>query len=145
MVFNLNNRVRAIGLAIVLIFSFALISGCNSDENDNASEQVAAAEQDSSSPGSGAFADIPVGFTEEGFPYRGDPDAPVIVYEYSDYLCPFCGRHTNETMPALLDQFARTGKVKFVFKDFPIEALHPTADFGHLAAICVAEQGAPVF
>lgn len=145
MVSNFNNRVRTIGLTLILILSFALVSGCNSNENDDASGQVAAAEQISDSPGNGAFADIPVGFTEEGFPYRGDPEAPVTVYEYSDYLCPFCGRHSNDTMPVLLDQFARTGQVRFVFLDFPIEALHPTADIGHVAAMCVSEQGAPLF
>jgi len=128
-----------------MFLSFPLFSGCNAEKRDDASLREAAPQQISNSQGSGVYADIPVGFTKEGFPYRGDPDAPVTVYEYSDYLCPFCGRHTNETMPVLLDQFARTGQVKFVFRDFPIETLHPTADIGHVAAICVAEQGAPLF
>ena len=91
------------------------------------------------------FEDIAVGFTEEGYPFRGDPFAPVTIIEYSDYLCPFCGRHTIETIPLLLEQYVRTGQVKIVFRDYPIEALHPTADFGHVASLCVAEQGAVLF
>ena len=43
-----------------------------------------------------------VGFTENGHPYRGSPDAPIILEEYSDYLCPFCGRHFNNTYPTLV-------------------------------------------
>ena len=42
---------------------------------------------------------IPVGFTEEGYPFIGDPNASVILEEYSDYLCPFCGRYFNQTFP----------------------------------------------
>jgi protein-disulfide isomerase len=87
------------------------------------------------------FEDLQVGFTEEGFPFRGDPNAPVTVIEFSDYLCPFCGRYTNETLPTLLDQYVRTGQVRIVFRDFPLDSLHPTSDIGHAAALCVAEQG----
>ena len=88
------------------------------------------------------FDDIQVGFTADGYPFRGSPEAPVTIVEYSDYLCPFCGRYTSETAPILLDEYVRTGKVKFVFRDFPIATLHPTAHFGHIAANCAGKQGA---
>lgn len=88
---------------------------------------------------------IPVGFTAEGRPYRGSPDAPVIVNEYSDYHCPFCSRHVDQTEPALLETYAKTGKAQFVFWDFPIAQLHPNAAVAHLAALCVADQGAALF
>ena len=91
--------------------------------------------------GSGDYNGIPVGFTPEGYPYRGSPDAPVTVQEFSDYLCPFCGRHVTQTEPGLLEQYVKTGKVRFIFRDYPIAALHPTAPVGHQAARCVAEQG----
>ena len=88
---------------------------------------------------------IPVGFTAEGYPYRGNPDAPVTVYEYSDYQCPFCQRHVLQTEPALASSFVRTGQARFVFRDFPLDALHPNATPAAIAANCVAEQGAAPF
>ena len=86
-----------------------------------------------------------VGFNEDGFPYLGDPDAPVTLVEFSDYLCPFCGRHFAQTTPQLIDQYVRTGQVNLVFHDFPLVELHPTAPSGHAAALCVSEQGAALF
>ncbi len=88
---------------------------------------------------------VPVGFTKEGYPYRGSPGAAVTLVEYSDYLCPFCGRHATQTAPALLDKYVRGGQMKCVFRDLPIASLHPTAPQGHIAALCVAEQGAALF
>ena len=88
---------------------------------------------------------LPVGFTDDGYPYLGDPDAPVSLIEFSDYLCPLCGRHFNQTTPQLLEQYGLNGQVNFVFRDFPLAGLHPTAPSGHAAALCVAEQGAALF
>ncbi|MGH8065372.1 MAG: thioredoxin domain-containing protein [Candidatus Entotheonellia bacterium] len=87
----------------------------------------------------------PVGFTADGHPFRGNPNAPLTLAEYSDYLCPFCARHFSQTLPALLERYGRTGQVQFVFHDFPLASLHPTAPRGHAAAQCVAEQGATRF
>ena len=88
---------------------------------------------------------IPVGFTADGYPFRGHPNAPVTLVEYSDYLCPFCGRYFLQTMPTLLEQYGRTGQVQLVFHDFPLASLHPTAPKGATATMCVAEQGATRF
>lgn len=93
----------------------------------------------------GTYAELTVGFTEEGRPFIGDLNAPITIDEYSDYLCPFCGRHFRESYPLLLDEYVATGKVRLIFHEFPIPALHPTAPTGHQAALCVAEQGAARF
>ncbi|MGH8532851.1 MAG: thioredoxin domain-containing protein, partial [Gammaproteobacteria bacterium] len=90
-------------------------------------------------------ATMAMGFTAEGHPYRGDPKAAVVVEEYSDYLCPYCGRHFTDTLPALLEKYAAPGKIQYVYRDFPLAALHPTAARGHEAALCVGEQGAARF
>jgi protein-disulfide isomerase len=88
---------------------------------------------------------IPVGFTVAGHPFMGDPAAPVVMFEFSDFLCPFCGRHFVETNPLLINEYVLTGKLQIVFYDFPIPSLHPTAPPGHLAARCVGEQGAAAY
>lgn len=56
--------------------------------------------------------------------FQGTKDAAITIVEYSDFQCPFCKRG-NQTMAALLKQY--DGKVKVVFKNFPIERIHPMA------------------
>ena len=84
---------------------------------------------------------VPVGITASGLPYRGDPDAPIIMVEYSDYQCPFCGRHFVQTEPALTEKYVRDGQVRAVFSDFPLAQLHPRAPSAHEAGLCVLAQG----
>jgi protein-disulfide isomerase len=93
----------------------------------------------------GTYLGLEAGFTEDGYPRLGDPDAPVTLVEFSDYLCPFCGRHFQQTTPQLLEQYGASGQVNFVFRDFPLAELHPTAPSGHAAALCVTEQSAALF
>jgi protein-disulfide isomerase len=90
-------------------------------------------------------AGLEVGFTVDGFPYRGSADAPVTLVEYSDYACPLCGRHTAQSAPTLLADYAATGRVRFVFREFPLVGLHPTAPVAHTAAVCAGEQSAELY
>lgn len=92
-------------------------------------------------PPEGTFKGIPVGFTQEGFPYRGSPDAPIVMYEYSDFQCPFCSRYFVQTEPALDESYVRNGQVRVVFRDYPLAQLHPNAPAAHVAALCAADQG----
>lgn len=71
----------------------------------------------------------------------GDPNAPVTVVEFSDYQCPFCLRHFQQTIPQLKAEYIDTGRVYYVFKDFPITSLHPVAPRIHEAARCAGEIG----
>jgi protein-disulfide isomerase len=91
------------------------------------------------------FRGVPAGFTEEGHPFLGRSDAPVIIEEYTDFLCPFCARHATQTLPGLIEKHVATGRVKYVFRDMPLASLHPTAARGHAAARCAGEQGALLF
>ncbi len=77
----------------------------------------------------------------DGAPFTGSPDAKVTLFEFSDYQCPFCGRHANQTLPQLLADYVKTGKVKYVFRDSPIESIHPQAFKAAEAARCAGEQG----
>jgi len=95
--------------------------------------------------GAEMFDGIPAGITAEGHPYLGSADATVVLEEWSDYLCPYCGRHFHATYPQLLEHYVRPGKVRLVFRDFPLDSLHPTSARGHIAARCAGEQGAVKF
>lgn len=96
-------------------------------------------------PPSASHRGVEAGFTRDGDPYLGDPNAPVTLEEWSDYACPFCGRHFTKTFPALLEQYIRPGKLKLVFRDLPLEGLHETAPKAHTAARCAGQQGAAGF
>ncbi|GBC77945.1 Disulfide bond formation protein D [bacterium HR08] len=74
-------------------------------------------------------------------PSRGAKEAPVVLVEFSDYQCPFCARHVRETMPEIEREYVRTRKVRYVFRDFPLEAIHPHAFRAAEAARCAGEQG----
>jgi len=75
-------------------------------------------------------------------PVKGNPDAPVTIVEFSDFQCPFCKRFHETTLPLILENYVDTGKVKFVYRDFPIESLHPNGAIPTaLAAQCANEQG----
>lgn len=70
----------------------------------------------------------------------GDKDAPVTIIEFSDYECPFCGRHFDQVYPSIKKNYVDTGKVKMVFRDFPL-SFHPSAQKAAEAAECVREKG----
>jgi len=74
-------------------------------------------------------------------PVKGNPNAPVTVVEYSDFQCPFCSRFFTQTLPQLEENYIDTGKIKFVYKDLPLDSLHPNARATHIAAECADEQG----
>lgn len=71
---------------------------------------------------------------------RGDPEAPITLVEYSDFTCHFCKKFFHDTFPKLLSEYIETGKVRFVYRDFPRGLGSPlrAAD----AARCAGEQNA---
>ncbi len=53
----------------------------------------------------------------------GDPEtATVAIIEFSDYQCGFCQRHADETFPSIKENYIDTGKILYVFKEFPLSA-----------------------
>ncbi len=69
----------------------------------------------------------------------GNPNAPVIIVEFSDYQCPFCRSWFNNTKSQLDKDYVETGKVFFVYKDFPL-SFHSMAQPYAEAARCSGEQ-----
>lgn len=73
---------------------------------------------------------------------KGSATAPVTVYEMSDFQCPYCRRFAIETFPALEREYIATGKVRWVFVNFPLTSIHPNAVPAAQAAVCAGKQGA---
>lgn len=115
---------KKITLLFVLLMTL-FISGCG-QENTNENEEIIVPRE----------IDITYG--------KGNANARVVITEYSDYQCPFCARFTLDTLPLLQNDYIETGKVKFVFKDYPIPN-HKYAQIAAQATYCAGEQNEEFF
>ena len=74
-------------------------------------------------------------------PVKGDRKARLVLVEFSDFQCPFCARFVRETLPEIEKDYIKTGKLKYVFRDFPITSTHKDALKAAQAAGCALDQG----
>lgn len=72
---------------------------------------------------------------------KGRPRAPVLVYEMADFQCPACRQFFVSTLPTIEQDYIRTGKVRWVFVNYPLTQLHPNAAAAAELAMCAARQG----
>jgi protein-disulfide isomerase len=84
---------------------------------------------------------LPAFVSSDDDPFLGSADAKVVMIDFSEFQCPFCGRFTRDTKPQLEKEYFNTGKVKYVFRDLPLEAIHPHAFKAAEAANCAGKQG----
>jgi protein-disulfide isomerase len=73
-------------------------------------------------------------------PVKGSKNAPITIVEFSDFQCPFCARFYTQTLPSIEENYIKTGKVKFIYRDFPLN-FHQYAQKAAEAAECADEQG----
>ena len=78
--------------------------------------------------------------SEDDDAVKGSADASVTIIEFSDYECPFCGRYFQETYPKIVSEYIDTGKVRYIFRDFPL-SFHPNAQKAAEAAEAARELG----
>ena len=83
----------------------------------------------------------PLKISEDNDPIIGNMDAEITIIEFSDFQCPFCARFHVQTLPTIMDEYINKGTVKLVFRDFPIQSIHPNALPASVAAECANEQG----
>lgn len=72
---------------------------------------------------------------------RGEAKAPITVYEMSDFQCPYCRRFALSTFPELDRDYIATGKVRWVFINYPLTMIHPNAAVAAEVAMCAARVG----
>lgn len=118
-----------IAVAALLVASVALY------ESHLALEQVRSSQASADANGkNSAVIDL------AGAPALGAATAKVALLEFSDYECPYCIRHFQQTMPRLTEAYIKTGKIRYVFRDWPVDQLHPESIRAHEAAHCAGEQ-----
>ena len=74
-----------------------------------------------------------------GSPILGDPNAPITILEWGDYQCTYCYKFHQNTLDAINEDFIKTGKVKMVFKDYPLNG--PDSVLAAEASHCAHDQG----
>jgi protein-disulfide isomerase len=82
-----------------------------------------------------------IDLTIDGAHVKGSPQARLTIVEFSDYQCPFCARHAQQTMTQIEREFIDTGKVRYAVRNLPLESIHPDAFKAAEAAECAGAQG----
>ncbi len=121
-------------LGVIAVAGVALI-GYVATREDPGATLISAAPAPMAATSSGEIVPLDVGVT------KGDEEAPVVIEEYADFQCPYCGMVARLTMPTVIERYVDTGKVRLVFLDFPVhqgENSYLAAE----AARCAGDQGA---
>jgi protein-disulfide isomerase len=144
--------VTVIGVILILVLTIQVASidakvtevrdFFTSIETDNADAVPAAGNQPSAAPSNNNNPTTDMDMEEliDDDAVKGDPNAPVTIVEWSDFECPFCTRFYTQTLGQIESEYIETGKVKFVYRDFPL-GFHPNAQKAGEAAECAGEQG----
>lgn len=121
-----------------LILTFAACGGGEVGEAPGTGElALAAPVEAAATPGEAAPADT-IDMRKIGYS-RGAADAPITVYEFSDFGCPFCAMFATGTYPGLAEEFVKTGKVRWTYVPF-VMGMFPNGAESARAAECAAEQ-----
>lgn len=133
-----NTKNNSLGIPIAIIIAAALIAGAiYLNGNANTPTPVPAGNNTNQEQVTPETTVRPVDDTDH---ILGNPNAPIILVEYSDYDCPFC-KNFHETMNRIMSEFGQDGKVAWVYRHFPIRQLHPNSPKIAEAAECVASLG----
>ena len=92
---------------------------------------------------SDSYAEIMKKIDVSGRPTRGDKDAKVRVVNYDDFECPFCSRMHEMLFPGLFKEYG--DRVLFIYKDYPLEEIHPWAVHAAVNANCLGAQNGDAY
>ncbi len=87
---------------------------------------------------SGQSPDSAQALVENGSPVLGDPNAKITIVEWGDYQCTYCHLFHQNTKDQIIQQYVDTGKVNFVFRDFPLNGADSV--LAAEAAYCAGDQ-----
>lgn len=129
----------AVLIAGILIAGAIFYSGNNNSSAGTQAANTGGTPTSAPRPSSGSVNNIkPITAKDH---IRGSIDAPVKIIEFSDFECPFCKKF-HPTMKRVIDEYGKSGEVAWVYRQFPLDSLHPIKARNEAAASeCVAELG----
>lgn len=128
------------GIPIAIVMAAALVSGAIYMSGNKAPSSVNVQGGIDTAQNTQDTPEMEVAPISETDHIRGNPNADIIIVEYSDFDCPFC-RIFHDTMTKIISEYGKDGKVAWVFRQFPIKQLHPDAPKIAIASECAAELG----
>jgi len=139
---GLISAIAAISLVgfVVMVFAYFQknsVDSAKANKTEDVNLGVSAKKPSPAAPaeGPGELAEIKI--TDEDH-IRGNKNAPITLVEYSDFQCPYCSRF-HDTMEQVMKDFPND--VRWVYKHFPLESIHPYARIAAEASECASEQG----
>jgi protein-disulfide isomerase len=127
-----------VGLPLILAIAVAAVLFAGGERTPAPGQQQRAAQEEQRPSGSEQER-ASQGSAELGHPSLGSADAPVVMIEYGDFQCTFCGRFAREVEPELRDRYVESGTLRMEWRDFPY--LGPGSVDAALAARAAQEQG----
>lgn len=141
---NKNNGIFQVVLVVLLVgAAFAVGSmwtelkmiKSGGDNKPAAKQQEAAQPQEAGPLSEEVWKEV----VADPFYSEGEAGAPVTLVEFTDYQCPFCKRHFDETEGQIQDEYIKTGKVRWIIRDLPL-SFHQNAELAAQAARCAGDQ-----
>jgi protein-disulfide isomerase len=137
-----QRALTVVATGLIAVFAFVVLFVLSRPDNDGAEAVVAApTEPVVTKPSEPMASGSPEGegLTAEGYPYLGSPDAPVKMFEYTDYFCGHCAYFALEKVPLIEEEYVATGKVQYIMQYY---ALGQDARLSVVeAGACAADQG----
>ncbi|MFH1290698.1 MAG: DsbA family protein [Nanoarchaeota archaeon] len=121
--------------ALVIVLVIALLNSNSGGVTGNVVADSSAPSPGPSAQPSGVSANV------DDDAVLGNPDAPITIVEFSDYQCSFCARFWSQTLPSLKAEYINTGKANFVYRDLPLNSIHPMAQKAAEATECIRDAG----
>jgi protein-disulfide isomerase len=135
---NVWKTIALILIGVLLGYMFGKFDFASFNVSDYESKKIKVEQEDKNNGKEEPKIEL-VEATEDDDPFLGAEVAQVVVIDFSDYECPFCKKFYTNIFPEFKKEFLDTKKVKYVYRDFPLN-IHPKAKIAAQAAECARDQ-----
>ncbi|MEQ8671948.1 MAG: thioredoxin domain-containing protein [Aggregatilineales bacterium] len=132
------NLINYVIIALLFFFAGIAVGGVVMNNSDGVNESTLRIILNEALADADINSSAVVDYMEDDDPFLGPADAPVVIVEFSDFLCSFCGRHYQQTLEPLLEHY--DGYIRYVYRDFPGVG-GDYAWMSAMAAECANDQG----